>query len=154
MSELADQDQTITTPSVLLDSANMSNQETPHEKSTEPKTPTAKTLLPLILNCYNYNVDNLNSPDNMVSCKGCSKNITYKLGYPTSNLSRHIKNSNSHILKHEELLKEICQKPSPVRSAKRKLSEIEPNPNFSPLKSIKNFEEYRPSDAKKISHYQ
>ncbi|RNA02511.1 hypothetical protein BpHYR1_039291, partial [Brachionus plicatilis] len=55
VTKLADQDQTITIPSVLLDSTNMSNQDTPHQKSTEPKTPTAKTLLPLILNCYNYN---------------------------------------------------------------------------------------------------
>ncbi|CAF1138500.1 unnamed protein product, partial [Brachionus calyciflorus] len=54
-----------------------------------PVTPSS-SLFPSILGCFEYNSKNLNSPENLFKCKGCSKNIAFTIGDPTSNLHHHI----------------------------------------------------------------
>jgi hypothetical protein len=140
---------------VVLDSPTFS-ENTPNSKvkkiSSNTTTPTAQPQIPTILKCYEYDEENLNSPENVVSCKGCSKKIAFKLGDPSSNLLRHIAKSNSFVLKHEALLKDYyALQPSPARVVKRKLEEIENKPNLISQKNITSFEEYKSSDPKKIN---
>ena len=108
------------------------------------------TSIPGILNCFEYDVDKLDLAQNMVICKGCSKKIAFKLGDPSSNLHRHLTKSNSLSVKHEGLLKDNKTIQSPNRGVKRAFIEIDRNSSPSPQKLIKNFDEYKPKDPKKI----
>ena len=76
----------------------------------------------IVTHVFNYELSSIIDSLNKLECKACGSKVTWYLSGPTSNLTRHLKNTN--IIKHAKILEELklCKSPGKKEiNAKRKL---------------------------------
>ena len=65
----------------------------------------------ILTHAYEFDINRIGEKGNKIKCKACGIYITWNLNDPTTNLGRHIKDTNP--IKHAEMKLSICNKQSP-----------------------------------------